>query len=326
MTAAKTIGALTAAALTCVSMASAQGANLTLAHHNAVGSQIANRGDAFKSCAEGSGADLTIQHLPAAQLGTAKEVIEQVKLGAVDMSITDTAYLSELQPELAAFQLPFIFIDWDHAERAMDGDAGALLATTLADRQNLVLLGTMHNGFRDLLTIDKPIRSMDDMAGVQFRSPPLPLWLGMFERLQVQPVTVPWNEVYTAMQTGLVEGLETTPEGMVSSKTYEVGRYVTQSGHMYNLTTLVISGATMDRLDDAQREALKACGALFQSEGNVEVRQLETVSLETMAEAGLEIIQVDKTPFQQALQPAWLDMAGDSPELQAFIAAIQTAQ
>ena len=318
--------ALPALAVFAVSAVAVQAASLTLAHHNAVGSQIANRGDAFKACVEGAGVDLTIQHLPAAQLGTAKEVIEQVKLGAVDMSITDTAYLSELQPDLAAFQLPFIFEDWDHAERAMNGEVGALLASTLAEKQSLVVLGTMHNGFRDLLTIDKPIRALEDMAGVQFRSPPLPLWLAMFERLNVQPVTVPWNEVYTAMQTGLVEGLETPPEGMVSSKTYEVGKYVTQTGHMYNLTTLVISASTFDRLNDAQRTALKDCGALFQSEGNVEVRELETVSLATMADAGLAIIQVDKAPFQAALKPAWSEMTGNSADVQVFIDAIEAAK
>ena len=115
-----TTAAAAALALAAVS-GSASAASLTLAHHNAVGSQIANQGEAFKACVEGADVDLSIQHLPAAQLGTAKEVIEQVMLGAVDMSISDTAYLSELEPALGAFQLPFIFTDWDHAERAMDG-------------------------------------------------------------------------------------------------------------------------------------------------------------------------------------------------------------
>ena len=123
----KLTGILVALAATAMMSVSAQAASLTLAHHNAIGSKTTERGEAFKACVEGANVDLTIQHLPAAQLGTAKEVIEQVMLGAVQMSITDTAYLSEIQPELAAFQLPFIFTGWDHAERAMDGEAGEML-------------------------------------------------------------------------------------------------------------------------------------------------------------------------------------------------------
>ncbi len=315
------VGALAAAAAMNVS---AHAASLTLAHHNAVGSQISNRGEALKACVEGANVDLVIQHLPAAQLGTAKEVIEQVMLGAVDMSITDTAYLSEIQPELAAFQLPFIFQGWDHAERAMDGDAGDLLKSTLAENQNMIVLATMHNGFRDLLTVDKPVRAMEDMQGVEFRSPPLPLWLTMFEALNVQPVTVPWSEVYTAMQTGLVDGLETTPEGMVSSKTYEVGKFVTRTGHMYNLTTLVISKTVFDRLNAEQQTALQSCADAFQSEGNVEVRALAEESLKVMQDAGIEIIEVDKTPFQEALKPAWPELAPKG-NVQPFIDAIGNA-
>lgn len=304
----------------------ASAANLTLAHHNAVGSQITLRGDAFKACVEEANVGVTVQHLPAAQLGTAREVMEQVMLGAVDMSITDTAYLSEIEPSLAAFQLPFIFTDWDHAERAMTGTPGDMIRDALAEKHNLVALAFMHNGFRDLLTATVPVRTMEDMRAVQFRSPPLPLWLAMFEALDVQPVTVPWNEVYTAMQTGLVSGIETTPEGMINSKTFEVGRYVTQTGHMYNLTVLVASEAAMSRLDEAQRRAVETCAAAFQSEGNAEVRELAETSLEQMREAGLEIISIDKAPFQERLQAAWPSMAGEAPETVAFIEAITAAQ
>jgi TRAP-type C4-dicarboxylate transport system substrate-binding protein len=299
---------------------------LTLAHHNAVGSQISNRGEALVACVDEADVDLYIQHLPASQLGTASEVIEQVLLSAVDMSITDTAYLSELEPELAAFQLPFMFEDWDHAERAMQGDAGNLVRNTLSEERNMTVLAFMHNGFRDLLTTDTPVRSLVDMQQVQFRSPPLPLWLRMFEALEVQPVTVPWNDVYTAMQTGLVEGLETTPEGMVSSGVYEVGNYVTLTGHMYNLTTLVGSIAALKRLNGEQLAALESCADTFQLEGNAEVRALADSSLDTLREAGIEIIDIDKTPFQDRLRPAWSDLAGESPEVLALIAAITAAQ
>lgn len=301
---------------------SVSAASLTLAHHNAIGSQISDRGEALKACVESAGVDLEIQHLPAAQLGTAKEVIEQVKLGAVDMSVTDTAYLSELEPALAAFQLPFIFADWDHAERAMSGKPGEIVRATLSEGQNLNALAFMHNGFRDLLTTDTPVRSLEDMQTVQFRSPPLPLWLKMFEALDVQPVTVPWSDVYTAMQTGLVDGVETTPEGMVSSKMYEVGKYATLTGHMYNMTVLVASDAALERLSDAQRTALQDCAATFQSEGNAESRALAESSLDTMRDAGIEIIEIDKTPFQDALLPAWPELVGTDDAVTALIDAI----
>lgn len=299
---------------------------LTLAHHNAIGSLIANQGEDFKACVEGADVDLSVQHLPAAQLGTAKEVVEQVKLGAVDMSISDTAYLSELEPSLAAFQLPFIFESWDHVERAMDGKAGAKVKETLAEGQNLNALAFMHNGFRDLLTTEVPVRSLADMQTIQFRSPPLPLWLNMFEALEVQPVTVPWSDVYTAMQTGLVDGMETTPEAMMSAKVFEVGKYVTLTGHMYNMTVMVASDAALDRLNEDQRNAVETCAAEFQKTGNSKSRELAVTSLDELREAGLEIIEVDKTEFINALRPAWADFVDGDAGVMEQVELIGEAQ
>ena len=315
------------ASLTVLFMAgSSFAASLTLAHSNAVGSQITDRADAFTECVKQSGTELTLQHLPAAQLGTDKEVIEQIKMGAVDMTITDTAFLAELEPRLGVFQLPFMFKDWDHAERAMTGKAGKILAATLAEKQGMTTLAFMHNGFRNLLTRDVPVRGLEDMKKIQFRSPPLPLWLTMFDRLGVQPVTVPWNDVYTAMQTGLVDGVETTSEGMVNSKIFEVGKYVTLSGHMYSLNVMVAATTSLARLNDKQIGALKGCAARFQENSNVAVRKLADVALDTMRKAGLEIIEIDKAPFQNALKPAWTEMVGKGPEVTAIIDAIASAQ
>lgn len=113
-------------------------AQITLAHHSAVGSINSKLAEAFSECiAARDDVDMSVAHFPAGQLGTAREVVEQVKIGAIDMTITDTAYMSNVQPEPTVWQLPFLFSGWDHAERAMAGEAGQMTADLLLENQNV---------------------------------------------------------------------------------------------------------------------------------------------------------------------------------------------
>lgn len=294
------------AAMVAIPVAAQAETQITLAHHSAVGSINSKLAEAFAECiAARDGVEMSVAHFPAGQLGTAREVVEQVKIGAIDMTITDTAYMSNVQPELTVWQLPFLFAGWDHAERAMSSEAGQMTADLLLENQNVRVLGFMHNGFRDFMTIDKKVESIDDFKGMKFRSPPIPIWLKMFEALEATPVSVDWSEVYTAMQSGLVEGMESTPEGFLSSKSYEVAKYITRSGHMYNLMMMVISDQIYQGLNDAEKTAVSECAALFNETGNpmsVEGNETGYAQLEGL---GLTLLSIDKDPLAERLSGAW---------------------
>lgn len=290
--------------------ASAQ-TRLTLAHHNAIGSQIFNIAERFKACVERDKL-FSVAHHPAGQLGNAREVVEQLKLGAVDMTVTDTAYMSNVQPELAAFQLPFLFSGWEHAERAMDGEPGRIVSELLQKNQGVRAISFMHNGFRDVMTVKKPVNSIDDFRGVKFRSPPIPIWVRMFEALGATPVTVDWSEVYQAMQAGLADGLEAPADGLVNSKLFEVGKFVAKTGHMYNLTMLVINERRFQSLGEKERTVLTTCAADFRRSGNPEVVKLTTDSYAVLESKGVKISTLDTGPMRARLQQIWPSLLNNS--------------
>lgn len=300
---------------------------ITLAHHSAVDSLNSLLAEEFKTCVEGSKAvEMTVDHYPAGQIGTAREVIEQINLGAIAMTITDTAYMSNVQPELTVWQLPFLFTDWSHAERAMDGEAGDITKELIQQGQGIKVLAFMHNGFRDFMTIDKPVKEMGDFKGMKFRSPPIPIWVTMFKTLDAVPVSVPWSEVYTAMQSGLVEGMESTPEGFLSSKTYEVAEYITRSGHMYNLMMMVIGDKSYAALSDAEKEVVETCAKSFRTDGAPRQIELNENGYKELEEKGLTILEIDKAPLTEALSGAWPEILKDVDNTDPLIKAIEASR
>jgi tripartite ATP-independent transporter DctP family solute receptor len=303
--------AATAAAALLYSAGAWAQTKIVIASHDAIGSlnhTVINR---FKACLE-RGGGFAVSFFPAGQMGNAKEIVEQLKLGAIDMTVSDTAYMSNLQPELGAFQLPFQFTDWAHAERAMDGEPGRMVADMLVRNHGIRPISFMHNGFRDFMTVKKPLTSVADFKGVKFRSPPIPLWIRMFETLGAVPIAVDWSEVYQAVQSGMVDGLEAGTEGLVNSKVYEVGKHVARSGHMYNLMMLAINDRRFQSLPAPAREKITTCGADFRRLGNAEVIAASEKAYDTMKAKGLTITSMDKGPLRGLLEPAWPTLLGNA--------------
>ena len=307
----KNLSAITLAASVLVAMPGLAATKLVMASHDPIGSYNHTQIGRFKACAEKGGA-FAVTTYPAGQIGTAREIVEQLKLGAIDMSVNDTAYMSNIQPELTVFQLPFMFNDWAHAERAMDGEPGRTVAELLTRNQGIRPMAFMHNGFRDFITISKPIRSIDDFKGVKLRSPPIPVWVKMFELLGAAPTTVDYSEVYQAMQSKLVEGMESTAEGFVSSKVFEVSKFVTLTGHMYNLMMLTINEKKYQSLSENEKKVLAGCAADFRKVGNPEVIEVTEKSYGVLKSKGLTILTLDKTPLRARLEPAWVPLLGNA--------------
>jgi len=305
----------------------AEAVELTLAHHDSLASINTDMANVFINCVQGQ-SEVTFNHLPAAQMGTAREILEQLQLGALQMSSTDIGMLSTLEPSLTVVLWPFMMKDFTHAEAVMNGEAGQYIRDLMLKKYSIRIVAYLHNGFRDFLTVAKPIKEIGDIKGVKFRSPPLPVFLGMFEALQAEPVPVPWSEVYTAMQTKLVDAMETGPEGMVNSKMYEVGKHVVKSGHIYNMMTLVIREDVYQSLDGGTQQAFATCGAKYTKEGNAEFRSRTAKAYEFLAAQGLTVSDIDKAPLQKALKPAWVKFQKDlDPQIsQNLIDKIQNAK
>lgn len=298
---------------------------IRFAHHNAVDSPLDKAAQLFKELVESdTKGRVEVKVFPAGQLGDAKQNLEGIKLGTIQMALSDPDNISNLVPEFALFALPYMFNDWDHVERVMDSDVAEGLNKNLINSQGIRVIAWMHNGFRDMTTKDKPISSMADFSGLKFRSPGIPVYVKMFEAIGATPTPIPWTEVYTAMKSNIVDGMETTPEGMIGAKIYEVSKYVIKTGHIYTGTNIVISESFYTGLDDESRDAVdKAAAEVTQFQRNL-MREANAKAYDQLKGFGMTIIDsLEKDELRKACAPVWKELSASMSDPDSYISAIQ---
>lgn len=260
-----------------------------------------------------------VQLFPAAQLGGQRDLIEQVKLGTIDMTFGNPPYFSNLVPEFAVMDLPYMFDNYEHIERVVDGDIGDSLNQMLIDQEGLRILGWYHIGFRHMMTRETRIESLEDFLGVKFRSPEAFAFVEMFKALGAVPTPLPWPEVYTAMRTHIVDGMETTPEGFTSSKVYEVGKYVTLSNHINTVESPTINEVFYQELPDDIRAILnEVIAELVAWQRGAQIAKNEA-ALEELKAYGVELIEIDRAPLQDAMHVVWDKFVDNVPAAGSLI-------
>jgi tripartite ATP-independent transporter DctP family solute receptor len=294
---------------------------ITFADHNAIGSILNQAALRFKAGMEKeTSGKVEVRYFPASQMGNERENIESVKLGMLNMCYADPPYLSNLAPEFSVMGLPFIFRDWKHVEQAMDGAAGKKLAELLLKKEGLRILGWQHVGFRNMLTVQTPIDKMADFKGLKFRSPEVPVFVKMFKAIGASPTPIPWGEVYTAMKTKIVDGMETTTEAMVSVKLYEVGKNVIVTNHMNTQMTYLINdkfyqGLPME-VKTAMGKVLKEVIAWQRGE----MIKTSEAGLGTLKEKGCTVTDLDTSEMAKACTPVWSELTKGKADAKAVLA------
>lgn len=194
---------------------------------------------------------------PSAQLGSDREMIEYVKTGSQDIHLTSLNLITDHAPRLDSLMLPFIFDDPDKAVGAVD-DLWEYYNDYTKERADLILLDLPIVGYRKIMSV-KPIRSLDEARNVKFRLPPSPLFVKTFEGLGINPVTIPWVELFSAMQLGTVDAFECDPTVLVSARYNEVVKYITDIDWTTQVSVMVMSEISYNKLPaDLQKAVDKA--------------------------------------------------------------------
>lgn len=205
-----------------------------------------------------SGGAIKLQVFCCAQLGSERELAEGVRLGTINMtSVAAEGALPAWVPELQAFGLPFIIRDRDHIYKVLDGPVGKELESKL-NAQGFVVLGWWELGFRNMTSKDKPIRTPDDLKGLKMRVQEAKVWLGMMRALGAIPTPIPFGELYSALQQGVVDGQENPIVTITSMKFYEVQKQVGLTEHTYTALPVLASKKWWDTLKPAQRDVIAA--------------------------------------------------------------------
>ncbi|WP_313141383.1 TRAP transporter substrate-binding protein [Leclercia sp.] len=292
--------------------------------HNLERSHVVHR--AFEAMAKDvktlSDGTMTIRIYPSSQMGNARETMELLQNGALDMTKGSASDLESFDNIYAIYNLPFLFRDQAHFNTVVFGDIGKEIMASTKER-GFFALSAYVAGTRSFYA-KKPITKPDDLKGLKIRVQPSPTTIKMIELMGGSPTPVSFGEVYTAMQQGVVDGAENNVPSWVQTRHIEIAKVFSEDEHASIPDFLVIATKTWDALTPAQQQIL----ATAASNSQVYQQKLwDEIDAQTRAQAkamGGEIIKVDKAPFRAAVQPLFDDFKKD-PKQAALLAKFENA-
>jgi tripartite ATP-independent transporter DctP family solute receptor len=251
---------------------------------------------------------LSIQMFGSMQLGGEKEMIEQAQIGAIQFARVSVGALGPVVDDLNALNIPFLCRNTAHMQKVLDGDIGneLLEKVTANANANLVGLCWMDAGARSFYNTKKPIKTIDDMKGLKFRVIGNPMFVDMANALGGNGVAMGYDQVFNALQTGVIDGAENNPPSYVFDNHYTVAKYYTLTEHLIVPEMLAFSKKAWETLSKDDQALLKKFSREAQAEARVLWGKYETAAMEKARAAGNQIIEVaDKKPFQDAVKPVW---------------------
>lgn len=208
----------------------------------------------------GSNGQMKLRGFYSGQLGDDAEATQSVRSGSIEMVVTGSAAIAGIEPAMGAFSFPFIFANTDEVDAVMTGPYFDHLAEKMPEH-GLVLLSIWENGFRNATNSKHPIQTVADFKGLNFRVMQNPIFLDTFRRLGANPVPMAFGEVFTALETGAVDGQENPLPLIQATKFYEVQKYVTLTRHAYSPTPVLMSKQVWDGLNTDEQDLISSCGA-----------------------------------------------------------------
>lgn len=298
------------AALTAVLASPAMGAGLELkfGHVGAPGSLFEASANEFARCANASLGDMgSVKTFGSSQLGKDKELLQKLKLGQVNFSLPSSV-MSSVSDEFGVFEMPYIIGDRDHMKRV----EGAILESKLqpaAKAKGYRILALWENGFRHITNNTRPIDVPADLQGVKLRTPKGAWRVKMFKLYGANPTPMSFSEVFTALQTNVIDGQENPYAQIWSAKFQEVQKYLSITGHVYTPGYLLVSEKHFSALPEAVQAKLETCGKETQAYVYDTAAKLEIELLNNLKEGGITVNEANKAAFIEASQPIYEEFA-----------------
>ena len=257
----------------------------------------------------------------SAQLGQEKDTIDQTRFGVIDINRINMAPFNNLIPATNIPSLPFIFRSVDHMRKAMDGQIGDNLLKEF-EKHDLIGLALYDSGSRSFYNSRRPINTPADMKGLKIRVQQSDMFVALVSALGANATPMPFGEVYSALQTGVIDGAENNWPSYESTRHFEVAKFYSVTEHSLSPEALVMSKKSFDKLNAADQAIIKAAA----KESVAKMRELwdarEKASETKVKSGGAQINQVDKKPFIDAMKPVY-DRFVTDPKLKDMVAAIQ---
>lgn len=311
------------AATTAIGMAtSVYAADMTLkfGHVGNPGSLFEASVDNFAACVNGSMGDaVEVQTFGSSQLGKDKELLQKLKLGQVDFSLPSSV-MSSVDDTFGIFEMPYIIKDRDHMRGVQAEMMDKFQAA--ANDNGYHIVGLAENGFRHITNNVRPINLPADLQGIKLRTPNGVWRLKMFQEYGANPTPMAFSDVFTALQTGVIDGQENPYAQIASAKFQEVQKYLSITGHVYTPAYILMSKKKFDGMDAAMQASLTDCANKTQDFTYEKAAELETSLLKVIEDAGVTVNTADKEAFIAASKPIYEQFAAEVEGAQEMIDAV----
>ena len=299
-----TRAAALSAALVLFAPVQAQEVELKLGHVGEPGSLFQMSADAFAKAANAKLAGkVKVSVFGSSQLGGDKEMLQKLKLGTIDMAVPSTVMSSEVDL-FGIFEMPYLVKDRRHMARIEKEIFWPKIAPA-AEKKALTILAVWENGYRNLTNNRKPIVGPDDLKGLKLRVPEGKWRVAMFKAYGANPSPMKFSELFTALQTGVMDGQENPLTQIHSAKLQEVQKFLSMSGHVYTPAYLTVGTRKWERLPADVRESLTAIAKETQAYVYETAQKQETDLLAKLKAGGIQVNEVDKAAFIAASKPTY---------------------
>lgn len=251
----------------------------------------------------------TCQQFASGALGGEREMIESVQLGTLDLVNTSTGPLGNFVPEVKIVDIPFLFRNYDHARKVMDGQVGQDLLNKM-QQKGLVGLAWTENGFRHMTNNVRPIVQASDAKGLKMRTMENKVHMDGYKTFGILPTPMAFPELFTALQQGTVDGQENPIPVILAAKFAQVQKHLSLTNHVYSPAVIILSPSVWNKLSDADKEAFKKAAQAASAAQRKKVNDDEANGIAILRKDGMQVVeQVDGNSFRQAVTPAYIEFA-----------------
>jgi TRAP-type transport system periplasmic protein len=231
-----------------------------------------------------------------------RELAEMAQSGAVDVAIAATTYILGWAPSMKVFDLPYLFEGVNHFKKVVQGEVGQVLAKQVED-DGVVLLAYILPGVRSIFNTKRPIETLDDVKGLKIRSMQSPVYVDMFKSMGMLPTPMPSSELYTSLQTGVVDAGENDPASVVSWGWVDVIKYYSLNEHSIAVCIMVMNKKKLESFTPEIQKAIRDAGKTAENYQLDYIEKAWAESLKKIEAKGVKVNRVkDKKPFQDAVK------------------------
>ena len=249
------------------------------------------------------------QHFASSALGGEREQIEAVQLGTQDLVNTSTGPLGNFVPEVKIVDIPFLFRDYDHARKVMDGPIGQEILSKFPSK-GIIALAWTENGFRHMTNSKRDIVKPSDAAGLKMRTMENKVHMDGYRTFGILPTPMAFPELFGALQQGTVDGQENPIPVILASKFSQVQKHLSLTGHVYSPALLLLSPRTWNKLSDADKKVFVDAAKKAGTAQRKKVNDDESNGIAQLEKEGMKVTKtVDGNAFREALKPAYASYA-----------------